>query len=162
MTENNFIWRLSTAKISEDGPFSLYKNYQRSLAVTNGTGLELNINDKTHKLNKGQVVTFSGNTPVTCRLNQGPVQDLNLIFKPQQIETSLEIFSKDLLDLTILNTAFFIFAFDEALQISLNNSTPAELDRLESLHIEPEYGQPVKLSILTPKNAMFALIKLSK
>lgn len=70
-----FAWRVSTAVVSEGGPFSAFPGCARILVVIEGDGLALN----------GAPVPplaphrFSGDDATTATLAGGPIRDFNLI-----------------------------------------------------------------------------------
>ena len=82
---DHFIWRLSTAQVNVDGPFSHFPQIDRTLAILSGDGLILHSDsEQTH----GQSVhltqisaphSFAGELPITAELPGGPVLDLNMM-----------------------------------------------------------------------------------
>ena len=73
----SFGWRLSSATVATDGPFSNFPGCDRLLAVLTGSGLILNGD----ALQGDQVTRFAGEKAVDGRLISGPVVDLGLIYK---------------------------------------------------------------------------------
>lgn len=76
--QDDFLWRLSSAKITASSPFSVFSGYERLLAVYQGDGFEVNnqaLTAQSHPL------AFSGDIPLECRLLGGETTDLGLIFK---------------------------------------------------------------------------------
>ncbi|WP_339941216.1 HutD family protein [Undibacterium luofuense] len=83
---DQFIWRLSTATVATDGPFSHFAGIERSLAVLSGDGMDLYLHDTG---DEGEVAElridsapfrFSGETPVVAKLLNGvAVTDLNMM-----------------------------------------------------------------------------------
>jgi environmental stress-induced protein Ves len=75
----NFDWRVSMAHVTADGPFSVFEDVNRTLAVIDGAGMTLAIEGR-------PAVTltpasppheFPGDAPTSARLTDGPVADLN-------------------------------------------------------------------------------------
>jgi environmental stress-induced protein Ves len=76
----DFLWRLSLAEVATDGPFSAFPGLTRCLTVIEGGGLYLDTLDGTLHANPLSPIVFSGDTPISSRLQTGPIRDLNLIF----------------------------------------------------------------------------------
>jgi environmental stress-induced protein Ves len=72
----DFDWRLSIATVDADGPFSVFKGFDRWLIVWEGPGLELNET----RVGCLEPVAFSGETQTTARLIGAPVKDFGLIY----------------------------------------------------------------------------------
>lgn len=71
-----YLWRLSSARVEADSPFSLFPGYERLLAVFEGEGLLLN----DRPLLRHMPVAFAGEENIQCKLLAGPVRDLGLIY----------------------------------------------------------------------------------
>lgn len=78
---DTFGWRVSTAHVARDGPFSLFPGVDRTLAVLAGKGLRLSIAGA-----QAQVVTvdsdplgFPADVPTDAALIDGPIDDLNVM-----------------------------------------------------------------------------------
>ncbi len=72
-------WRVAIAPVVADGPFSAMPGVDRELAVIEGNGMVLNIDDESVRCMPGQVVRFSGDSVTSARLVDGPVVDLGLM-----------------------------------------------------------------------------------
>ena len=77
----DFEWRVSTAEVATDGPFSRFPGIDRTLVVLDGAGIRL-------AFAEGELVTldsasqpyaFQGDQPVTGLLAAGPIVDLNVM-----------------------------------------------------------------------------------
>jgi len=79
----SIVWRLSIADVTNDGSFSHFPGMRRILTVVEGNGMSLLGPDKILQADWGAPVEFDGATPITSRLKDGPLRDLNLIFDPQ-------------------------------------------------------------------------------
>ena len=74
-----FRWRLATALISRDVPFSLYSEVDRVFTLIEGNGLTLDFGDRNVDVASRFVpVRFPGDRPLSCRLVDGPCRALNL------------------------------------------------------------------------------------
>ncbi|MBU6298666.1 MAG: HutD family protein, partial [Alphaproteobacteria bacterium] len=77
---DSFAWRVSMARVAGDGPFSLFANIDRRLAVLEGR-LRLEITGRPPlELSPGSPpVEFPGDVPVNAGVADGPVTDLNVM-----------------------------------------------------------------------------------
>lgn len=76
-----FLFRLSRAKVESEGPFSIFPGIERHLVLLNGSGMRLGFNDGHEStLNKPyQLLRFSGEDTIDCRLIDGPIEDFNIM-----------------------------------------------------------------------------------
>ena len=82
---DHFVWRLSTATVAQNGPFSHFGQIDRSLAILTGAGLVLKT-DAGSTAEKMIILTqeslphrFSGEDNIFAELLDGTVVDLNLM-----------------------------------------------------------------------------------
>ncbi len=75
-------WRLSMADVASDGAFSDFAGLARVLTVIEGAGMDLIAPDRVLHAAYAVPVAFDGATPITSRLIDGPLRDLNLMFAP--------------------------------------------------------------------------------
>ncbi|MCH8622182.1 HutD family protein [Undibacterium sp. TS12] len=81
----HFVWRLSTATVSSNGPFSHFAQIDRTLAILSGDGLILHgDSEQAHGssvfLKKDSLPhQFRGETPINAELLHGTVLDLNMM-----------------------------------------------------------------------------------
>jgi environmental stress-induced protein Ves len=83
---DDFDWRISMATISEDGPFSMFDGVDRTLALVDGAGMTLDI-DEDERVTVSPddpVVTFAGESPVTAALTRGPTTDFNVMTRRER------------------------------------------------------------------------------
>lgn len=77
-----FDWRLSTAEVAADGPFSTFPGYQRSLSLLSGGGILLDAGEEgdIELREPYKPVSFAGEWEIQGRLLGAAIRDLNLIF----------------------------------------------------------------------------------
>ena len=76
-----FAVRMSIAEVAEGGPFSHFAGVDRQLGLLEGDGMELSLADG-RRLTldaPGQVVAFTGEIGIQCRLLGGALRDCNLM-----------------------------------------------------------------------------------
>lgn len=85
-------WRVSLAEVAQDGPFSVFPETDRVIAVIDGKGMDLVSPDGgTLALEPFQPVRFAGEAPFDGRLRHGPVRDLNVMVKRGEFTAEMKI-----------------------------------------------------------------------
>ena len=71
---HDFDWRISLATIAQDGPFSLFPGVDRTLALVEGPGLMLDIDDSGRFVlgDEDTIIEFAGESAINATLNGGP------------------------------------------------------------------------------------------
>ena len=88
---DDWTWRLSTADITQDVPFSVFPNVDREFCVADGNGVTLNINGVNHRCEPGSITKFRGDDVVFATLIDGPMQALNLMLRDGSAARPLQI-----------------------------------------------------------------------
>lgn len=101
LKKGDFLWRISSARIEQASPFSLFPNHDRFLVVLTGGGLRL-----THCFVEGEeeeqvdipLLTpyeFPGDVPSRCELRAGPITDLSVFIRKGEVESQVDTRSFD-------------------------------------------------------------------
>ena len=87
----SFDWRVSTADVASDGPFSLFPGIDRTLVVLEGEGLRLKVGGRSPLMlvAGGEPAAFSGDLPASASLIGGPIRDLNVMTRRGQFSHKL-------------------------------------------------------------------------
>jgi len=86
------VWRFSRTPITTAGPFSDYAGYDRLQVLIAGTGLVLEAPEGELDLRRPfQPVRFAGETPITSRLEAGPVEVINLLGDRGRVRLDLAV-----------------------------------------------------------------------
>ena len=88
---DDWTWRLSTADITQDVPFSSFPGITREFCAADGNGVTLNINGVDHRCEPGSDTTFRGDDLVFATLIDGPVRALNLMMRDGSTARPLQI-----------------------------------------------------------------------
>lgn len=124
----DFGWRVSIAEIVGDGPFSTFPGIDRTIAVIDGAGMDLDLDDKVHQLGKFTTYRFPGEAAITAHLLRGPTRDLNLMVRRGQFAGRMEIFSSSAdLDLPVRiaeKEALLVVGLDGQCQIGGEDVSP--------------------------------------
>ena len=78
---DDWTWRLSTADITQDVPFSVFPGVNREFCVADGNGVVLTINGVQHRCEPGSITRFRGDDEVFASLIDGPMKALNLMVR---------------------------------------------------------------------------------
>ena len=88
---DDWTWRLSTADITQDVPFSSFPGVTRDFCVADGNGVVLNINGVDHRCEPGSITKFRGGDVVAAALLDGPMRALNLMVRDGLTARPLQI-----------------------------------------------------------------------
>jgi environmental stress-induced protein Ves len=88
---DDWTWRLSTADITQDVPFSSFPGVTRDFCVADGNGVVLNINGVDHRCEPGSITKFRGDDVVAAALTDGSMQALNLMVRDGSNACPLQI-----------------------------------------------------------------------
>jgi len=77
---NDFEWRVSRAAVMEDGGFSHFEGIDRSLALLQGQGMRLHVDNVLQPVDgANNIAVFSGDATTHAELIDGPITDFNLM-----------------------------------------------------------------------------------
>ncbi|MEV6543258.1 HutD family protein [Streptomyces sp. NPDC051665] len=85
-----FAWRVSLAEVAADGPFSAFPDVDRTLTVVEGAGMDLTVGGERWLVNtRYEPRDFRGDVPTDCRLLDGPVVNLNVMWRRGVVSTAV-------------------------------------------------------------------------
>jgi uncharacterized protein len=85
---DDFRWRISIADVAADGPFSVFEDCGRVIALLRGAGMVLTVDGVPYAVDRPFVpFRFEGDAATDCRLVAGPVTDFNVIHAHDQPAT---------------------------------------------------------------------------
>lgn len=88
--ENQFGWRVSSAEILESSSFSLFNNYDRTIALIEGEGMILYTKDSKISLLNDNAFSFSGDQMIKATLIKDKVRDINIFTQKTKFNHKLE------------------------------------------------------------------------
>lgn len=90
---SGFRWRLSSAEVTESGPFSAFPGLERWLFLLDGDGFELDFGPQGRMDLREPFLPlrFPGAWRASATLAGGPSTDLNLMVDPRHINASVEV-----------------------------------------------------------------------
>ena len=97
LSQANFLWRLSSARIEKASPFSLFPNHDRMLIVLKGAGIKL-----IHQFEEGgdedsvelpalEPYEFPGDIHSKCELIDGAITDFSIFLRRGEVEPLVQI-----------------------------------------------------------------------
>lgn len=90
---DDFLWRVSMARIESSGPFSVFSGVDRSLAILEGRGIILDVQGR-HPARLTPAcdpLSFHADLPASATLISGPVTDLNVMSRRGQVRHSMDV-----------------------------------------------------------------------
>lgn len=153
LSENNFSWRLSSAEVAENGPFSGFPGCDRYLAIIEGLGLKLQFENESKLIDQNSFIQFSGEEKVFSELINGKIKDLNLIVKKNIHDIQFSILNTSVNKLS--KGTSIIFVMEGSVTV---NETLAE--KFDTVIVETEQDEN-NIRILPAQNSKFVLITIS-
>jgi len=130
-----FDWRVSTASVAADGPFSVFPGIDRTLAVLEGKGIRLAVGGKAAvELTRSSApLSFAADLDVDARLIDGPITDLNVMTRRGRLRHSVRSLRPlAALDLQIDAATVLVFCHEGGVAIEADGLVH-RLDPLETL-----------------------------
>lgn len=159
-TLDDFDWRVSMARVNDDGLFSVFPQTDRTLAVLRGEGLRLRRDGGTPvELTRGsEPVAFAGDVAAHATLMDGTVTDLNVMTRRGRFTHSMRaVRIESHLELDVNATIALLVCVDNAVQVHVNEQT-FRLNPLDSLLVDET---PTAVSISNDAPALAYLIEIS-
>ncbi|MCP5381743.1 MAG: HutD family protein [Kordiimonadaceae bacterium] len=142
--DSPFIWRISIAAVTEDGPFSLFPNIDRHLMLIEGGGLTLHGGEQGMGMlfEDLQVLSFPGDIEVSVKLADGQIRDFNVMVDRRFAKADLRGFCLTTPEKLSLNADFhFIHLLDGSSPVVFDlDGSLKVLSGGDSLKIENEKG----------------------
>lgn len=125
-------WRISLAEVAQDGPFSIFPDTDRIIAVIDGAGMDLVRPDGSIlALDLYRPVRFDGEAPLAGRLRRGPVRDLNAMVRRGQFAAEMQILQR------LLPVSLETAGSDCLVVLTLSGSCTVRLDDSETHDLAP-------------------------
>ena len=113
--EEQYVYRLSIAGVTENGQFSDFSGYDRKLIMLEGNGVRLKHSEgkKSSILTTSDIAEFSGDEETHAELVNGPIRDFNIMTLRDKCRSAAEV---------IHGTKKLSLICDELLIFALKNS----------------------------------------
>jgi environmental stress-induced protein Ves len=157
---NDLLCRLSIASVTQDGDFSDFSCYQRTLMMIAGNGITLSHQTPAAQTptqipaqaltRQYQYCSFDGGWKTKAKLIDGSITDFNVIFNPQRISAKVFVIKEgESNDLKNQANELFLYAHKEPSTCSLlNGKVPKkiEIPKGDLLHISNSDAANVTVS----------------
>jgi environmental stress-induced protein Ves len=89
----DFLWRVSTARVEQNGPFSIFPGVDRSLSLLEGDGITLKVQGRIPfgMTRRYEPLTFPADVPTEATLFSGPITDLNVMTRRGVFESDVQL-----------------------------------------------------------------------
>jgi uncharacterized protein len=147
--ENEFCWRISSARIEDESHFSEFPGYNRVLTVLSGEGLLLN----NQELGPFEFIEFEGEEKIHCATINGPVEDLSVIFLRDRYRSAIQLLHiSESTELNLEDGIHFFLPLASQINIAGTEFEPPSFLKIENAKsvqvTAPEYQAPLmKISI---------------
>lgn len=144
---DNFLWRISMADLHSSGAFSNFPGVDRTILLWRGAGLKLSSSSWPDQIltEASQPFIFAGEDDVSCELQGGPSQDLNLMVRRGAVNAALNV-SSEAVRLTLGCNDLIVFCAQGSVTIHLGDSQEYALEAGYFLRI----FQPQAEAVITP------------
>jgi hypothetical protein len=168
LRRGDFLWRVSSARIERESPFSVFPNHDRVLVVLEGAGLSL-----AHTYEEGEApelvelppmepYEFPGDVPTHCALPDGPIRDLSVFFAKGRAAVQAERLDLEegiVYPLELQGTTLFLFVAEGELECLGQIAVKGETLRLEAGQEPPSEAIQVHAG---PRGARAILIQIER
>lgn len=126
-----FEWRISQAKVTEDGEFSDFAGYQRHMVLLKGNGLTLEHDEVMSDDLDGplSIAAFDGSCKTVGKLKGGAIINFNLITRASHFEVSVETYKTRTEVVLPQNQHCFVFSYNNEVLVE-----PGDI-RLPAAHL---------------------------
>ncbi len=147
---DRFLWRLSQAQVPEDGPFSDFSGYDRTLVLIEGTKLGLDFGEgRAARLEAPFAhASFAGDWPTVATLSAGPVADLNIMTDRARARHKFTLLTASTGQSQTSEAAtIIVHALAEATVAALGSGERFALNPGDTLVIEQDGNAPVTVTV---------------
>ena len=158
-TLDDFDWRVSMARIESDGPFSIFPDTDRTLAVLRGGGLQLSItgSELVELTCDSDPLAFRGDLAADATLIRGSVTDLNVMTHRTRSDHFVRrLRVEESVELAVNASVALLVCAHAAVRVEVNSQT-ACLATLDTLLLEEA---PVTLRLSGDSPAVVYLIEI--
>ena len=149
LDKNEFAWRLSIAQVSQDGPFSNFDGYERTLLLLKGRGVTLEYgNGSRHVLSTIlDAAHFPGKESTTAKLHHGPIEDFNIMTRTGicSAQTHTGTHTQGF-EHTTEASILLIYASADTLAVSLDGADPLQIPVAHLLRVNIAQALPLRIA----------------
>lgn len=161
LDDASLLWRLSSAPVTEPGPFSAFPGFARFLALTEGKELGLGFPDRDVTLRAGDVYHFRGEDQVNAKLVAGAVTDLGFLYRPDRVKAQMDYltFKGGVRSFALRQRAVFFFAVSGEFHVGcFPGDTEYTLTPGHAIRVDGSRGEQVL--VFEPKKPKGAILSV--
>jgi environmental stress-induced protein Ves len=136
-----FDWRVSMARVEQDGPFSSFPGIDRTLSILEGEGIILHVADRIpFGLTKAsEPLPFPADVPTRANLIAGPITDLNVMTRRGRVPHSVvRLAVSDAIELPAGAGATLVLCHEG--RVRVDGTESAVLGPLDALRLDPGHS----------------------
>lgn len=162
-TLDDFIFRVSIASVTETGPFSSYPKIDRSLAVLEGSDLELNLNNKIILfIPQNTIIHFDGVDKAVVTACPNDVLDFGVMSRQGLAIHTLEKMSIQQGESFTRKMPYSLFfSLNPSVIYIMSNNETIYLNQYDSLLLTPEDHQQISLQTHDNSQADFFMAEFN-
>jgi environmental stress-induced protein Ves len=158
-------WRISMALVTQDGPFSMLAQIDRTLCVLDGPGLDLDFgaDGGTQRVTAATApFAFSADRPLHARILGGPITDLNVMTRRGRYRHAVRHLPVDPPHpFTSTADQLMVFCARGAVTVALGDDAGVRLDARDGVLMDDAATTgPIAVSAIDPQDAAVYLIEL--
>lgn len=165
----NFDWRVSIAQVNQDGDFSAFPGYDRTIMVAEGAGMQLSFDAAPEKLldGAGAMTAFSGDWRTRCRLLDGLVRDFNVMTRRDRMQHECDAVSRGPLEFIWepVSEAFLCYCIRGSLLLKMRELREWELEQDQCLLFPAGQEDALRSRLVTmprTRDSLGVLVRLYK
>ncbi|MEU6674192.1 HutD family protein [Streptomyces sp. NPDC046925] len=139
-TADGFDWRVSVADVDAAGPFSSLPGIDRVITPVEGEGMVLTVDGASHPVGPLRPFAFSGDATTDCRLDAGPVRNMNVMTRRGLATAHVRIITVTAAQETALTYAtgetLLVMAATEGIAVGAPDGHGTTLGRLDCVRHE--------------------------
>ncbi|MEU0392908.1 HutD family protein [Streptomyces sp. NPDC006208] len=136
---DDFDWRISLADVRADGPFSAFPDVDRTLTVVEGAGMDLTVGGEYLRVGERCAPhDFPGDVATAGRLLEGPVVNLNVMYRRGRVTALTSVVRGALLLPVPADAAVVVVALDGTTLLGADE--PVTLDPYDAAVLDRSPG----------------------
>lgn len=134
---DGFDWRVSVADVAAGGPFSAFPGIDRVITLVENEGMVLTVDGTAYPVAPLRPFAFSGDAATDCRLEAGPVRDMNVMTRRGRATAEVHVLAPAATDPECAaGETRLLMALTEGVTLTAPDGAPTPLGRLDCVRHE--------------------------